>query len=225
MEATEIALEGIKQLIVNHVYKPGDRIMETSLTERLKLSRTPIRDALSRLVSTGFIEKTKGQRGYQIPSLTPQDMKLVFETRSVLEGNAARMAAKNHSQKDVKELEDVNEKEINAFFENEKEKYANFNQAFHFKIAFLSRNPYIYRFIEQLFWRSSLYIFFFAEFYAFDNTLSKCRLEHQRLSHQEHKNIIAAIERNDDEMAETIMREHIITTYKHLLNPSLLRST
>jgi len=224
LEATEIALEGIKKLIMNHEYKPGDRIMETGLAEKLKLSRTPIRDALSRLVSSGFIEKTKGQRGYQIPSLTPLDMKLVFETRSLLEGNAACMAAKNHSPKDLGELKEVNEKEIEAFFRNEKEKYANFNQSFHFRIAFLSQNPYIYRFVEQLFWRASLYIFFFAEFYTFDHILRNCRLEHQRLSHQEHKKIIQAIENNDEERAEKLMREHILTTYNHLLNPSVYMS-
>lgn len=221
MEATEIAFEEITKLIMNHEYKPGDRIMETSLAEKLNLSRTPIRDALSRLASSGFIEKSKGERGYKIPSLTPQDMKLVFETRAFLEGHAARWAAINHSRIDLGSLKQLNEKEIKAFFENEKDKYAHFNQEFHFTIAFSCRNPYIYDFIERLFWRTSLYNFFFAEFYTFDNTLKNCRLEHQRLSHQEHKQIIQAIENNDEEKADQLMREHILTTYKHLLNPAI----
>lgn len=217
--ATRTALEEITKLIMTHEYKPGDRILETTLARRLNMSRTPIRDAISRLVSTGFLEKPEGQKGYQIPSLTPQDMKLVFETRALLEGQAARLAAGKRTEEDLRTLTELNEKEIEAFYKKERESYAVFNQTLHFTLAGMAQNPYLYRYIEQVFWRSLLYIFFFAEFYSYDQDLRTYRREHQRLSHQEHGKLISAIAEGNGGEAERLMREHISKTYQHLLNP------
>ncbi len=219
LDATEIALEKITDLLITHKYKPGDRLLETVLASELNLSRTPIRDALSRLVASGFVEKQKGQKGYQIPLLTPDDMKQVFQTRMFLEGIAVRMAVTACSSDDIQKLRGLNQREIEAFHNNEKEVYANINETFHLFLAKISSNNYVSRFIEQTFWRSRLYNFFFAGFYTLDDQLIQYREEHQRLSYQEHREIIDAIENRDAKEAGKLMEDHIKKTYFHLLNP------
>jgi len=219
LRATEIALETIINLIMNHHYKPGDRLLETGLGEKLNMSRTPIRDALSKLASLGFLEKAKSQKGYLIPLLTPQDMEYVFQTRSLLESYSVIMAIKNSSDKELKKLKDINKKEKQAFYKKDKKKYANFNQLFHFSIAKMAHNPYLYRFIEQVFWRSRLYIFFFAEFYKFDQNLKVYHKEHQKSSYYEHGLILQSMINRNEEKAEKLIKEHVNKTYQHLLNP------
>ncbi len=219
IKATDVALQEIAKLIISHKYKPGDRILETSLAQELNLSRTPIRDALGQLLSAGFLEKPDGQKGYIIPSLSPEDMKFVFQTRSLMEGEAAKMAARQATIKEIEVLLKMNESEMKAFYDNEKEKYANYNETFHLTIAKMTKNPYLYRLIKQVFWRSRLYIFFFAGFYTLDQSLIDFRSEHQRLSHIEHAKLIKAISEHKEAEAEQLMKEHISNTFSHLLNP------
>lgn len=222
-EATEIALDKITELLVDHKYKPGDRLLETVLAEELQLSRTPIREALTKLEASGFIEKPKGQKGYQIPLLTPQDMKHVFQTRKLLEGYATRKATEMCTKKDIAQLREFNEKEIEAFHQNEKEKYANINQMLHLYIAKIPENDYIARFIEHTFWRSRLYNFFFAGFYNLDASLVELRIGRQQFSYEEHQELIKAIESGKVDRAGKLMEEHITKTYFHLLNPQAQR--
>ncbi len=219
LDATEIALVKITDLLVNHTYKPGDRLLETVLASELNLSRTPIRDALSRLVASGFVEKQKGQKGYSIPLLTPEDMKHVFQTRMFLEGHAVRMAAPVCSSKDIAYLRGLNEREIEAFHNKHKEVYASSNEAFHFYLAKIANNNYISRYIEQTFWRSRLYIFFFAGFYTLEEKLVQYSDEHHKTSYSEHREIIDALENRDAEKSGKLMEDHIKKTYFHLLNP------
>src|SRR6056297_3716519 len=223
LEATEIALEKITDLLISHKYKPGDRLLETILANELQLSRTPIRDALSRLVASGFLEKPKGQKGYQIPLLTPEDMKHVFQTRMLLEGHAVRKATEVCTHEDIIKLRELNQKEITAFHSNEKEVYANINHMFHLFIANIPGNDYISRFVEQTFWRSRLYNFFFAGFYNLDDKLIQFRMEHQKFSYQEHLELINAMEEQRVDYAGDLMEEHIKKTYFHLLNPQAQR--
>lgn len=72
---------------------PGMRVVEKSLTEQLGVSRTPVREALSRLASEGFLVATR--HGYRVPDFTMEDIDHLFEVRLLLEPAAARQAAEN----------------------------------------------------------------------------------------------------------------------------------
>jgi DNA-binding GntR family transcriptional regulator len=91
--AEERAHREILRLIVSQRYAPGDRIFENELAEELGLSRTPIRNALRKLLAEGILEN-EGGLGCFIPKLTPSDMENVFQTRILLESRAAAIAAK-----------------------------------------------------------------------------------------------------------------------------------
>ena len=218
LDVTEVALYNIKNLIVTHKYKPGDRLLETVLAKDLNLSRTPIRDALSRLESLGFLEKQKGCKGYSIPILTPEDMKKVFRIRIMLEGYATRMAVRNCTSENVMYLRELNSQEIEAFHGNRKEEYSRVNQFFHFTITDIADDKYVLRFIEQVFWRSELYDFFFAGFYNFDKSVIRDIETHRRISYEEHGHIIDEMEKGNDLEAEKVMQNHIRKAYFHLLN-------
>lgn len=221
LQATELALKNIINLVINHHYKPGDQLLETNLVRKLNMSRTPIRDALGKLAYSGFLLKIIRKKGYFIPSLTPKDMRNIFQIRSLLESYAVVMAIKNISDEELENLRNLNKKEKKEFFKKNKGGYANINQLFHLSIAKMSNNPYLYRCIEQVIWRSSLYSFFFAEFYKnnFDLQNKQKQKGYERLSHLEHKLIIQSIADQDEKLAEKLIKEHIEKTYKYLVNP------
>jgi DNA-binding GntR family transcriptional regulator len=72
---------------------PGDRLVESTLAQQLAVSRSPVREALSRLVADGLLESSGGS-GFQVVMPTAEDMAEIFEMRRLLEPPAARQVAR-----------------------------------------------------------------------------------------------------------------------------------
>lgn len=86
------ALIELRSLILNGTFDAGHRLAETSLADRLGLSRTPLRQAMDRLVDEGLLERIK-TGGCRVARFTLDDIMDAIELRGVLEGMAARLAA------------------------------------------------------------------------------------------------------------------------------------
>ncbi|MFC0270474.1 GntR family transcriptional regulator [Metabacillus herbersteinensis] len=91
---TGATYEKIKSDIISGEYRPGQRLLEKELTETLEVSRTPIRDALVRLQEEGLVI-IKPHRGVFVRKLTRKDIQDHYQTRAVLEGLGAKLAAIN----------------------------------------------------------------------------------------------------------------------------------
>jgi DNA-binding GntR family transcriptional regulator len=213
--AKDIALREIVNLVISHKYKPGDRFFETSLADELNMSRTPVREALTNLISTGFLEKIDKQKGYQIPVLTAEDMEKVFHARVLLEGDTAFRAAKNITDEAIENLRELNEIERIAFYNSNRSDYSDANERIHMMLASLANNAYITRYTKELFWRSNLYSFFFTSFYTFGP--SENMNITARLSYEEHRLIIDALSERDCEKSASLTRMHIENTYRSII--------
>ncbi|WP_305971948.1 MULTISPECIES: GntR family transcriptional regulator [unclassified Mameliella] len=86
------ALIELRSLVLNGVYARGERLAETALSDRLGLSRTPLRQAMDRLVDEGLLERIE-TGGCRVAKFTCADIHDAIELRGVLEGTAARLAA------------------------------------------------------------------------------------------------------------------------------------
>lgn len=73
-------------------FAPGERMYELGLSERLKVSRTPIREALKSLAGEGLLDHVPN-RGYYVRAYSVDDIVQAYEIRAALEGLAARRAA------------------------------------------------------------------------------------------------------------------------------------
>ena len=103
----ERILSTIRAAIVNGEIRPGTRIMEPELAERFGISRTPIREAIRQLESEGLISVIP-RKGAIVASISPQDISNFYELKMILEGHAARLAAKNLTENDLAKMETVN---------------------------------------------------------------------------------------------------------------------
>ena len=208
----EFAYKSIIKLILENHFKPGDFLLETELSDSLKLSRTPVRHALGQLVAEGFLDKKK-KKGCFIPSPSPQDARQVFFAREHIEGLAASQAACHASPADIEFLYRLIEKEKlvdNPGTEEAKLAYVNINERFHLGIARMSLNKYLEQYCRHSFWRSHTYIFFFDRYYSGLNASG------QKTSPRQHIDIARAIESHDEERAGELMRRHVHTTFEQL---------
>lgn len=208
----ESAYESIIKLILESQFKPGDFLLETDLSEKLQLSRTPVRHALAKLVAEGFLDKKK-KKGCFIPSTTPQDAKHVFYARERIEGLTAASAARHALDTDIKHLYQLieKEKEVTLFSEKKRKRaYLKINENFHLGIATISHNKYLEKYCRNIFWRSHAYILFFDSDYNGATSIG------QSLGPKQHIEITKAIENRNEEKAENLMKQHIRTTFEQL---------
>lgn len=128
-------LRTLRQDILSCRLPPGTELREAELAERFSVSKSPVRDALGRLVQEGLVIVMPRQ-GYRVAPISVKDVRDMLEYRAVLEGAAARMAAENASEEQLKGLD-----RFRAF---EKESWADgfigYNRSFHHAVAAMCGN-------------------------------------------------------------------------------------
>ncbi len=208
----EFAYESIIKLILENYFKPGDFLLETELASTLKLSRTPVRQALAQLVAEGFLDKKK-KKGCYISAPNPQDAKHVFYARENIEYLTAASAARYAVDSDIEYLYELIEKEknvINPSTQDGKMAYLKINEAFHMGIARISQNKYLEKYCKHIFWRSHSYILFF------DSDYTGLTSGEQKVGPKQHIEVAKAIENRNEEKAGNLMKQHVQSTFEKL---------
>lgn len=101
--ASERAYRALREEIVRWELAPGTVLAEVELAERLQMSRTPVREALARLVADGLAVAVGG-RGLEVAPMDLDDVRELYEVRQALETQAARLAARRGDQRVFAEL-------------------------------------------------------------------------------------------------------------------------
>src|ERR1019366_613383 len=96
----------LRSAIRNRQLKPGDRLREVELAERLGVSRTPVREALKRLEADGLTEVAP-PRGFVVTELTHRRVMELYAMREILAGVAARFAAEQASPMEIQTLQEL----------------------------------------------------------------------------------------------------------------------
>jgi DNA-binding GntR family transcriptional regulator len=189
-------------MIIEGEYGPNERLIEEQLAERLGVSRTPIRQALTMLEAEGLVEIAPN-RGAMVCSFSVEDVWDIYDLRAVLEGHAARRAASRVGEGELgrlNELADEMEGLVGRFADHEEEirRLVALNQEFHGTIVAASRNRRLGRLL-----RGTVQIpLMFKAFFWYG--------PHERtISNHYHRQILRALEAGDADRAETVMREHV----------------
>ena len=206
-------------LLIAHKLNPGSRILEKDIVEEMKVSRTPVRNAIIKLVADGLLERTSEKRVI-IPVPTGEDVKQIFFIREVLEGEAALLAAMKATDDDIAFLNSFHKKEEEAYLSNDKKKITEANGELHLSIARISENKYLERYIKQVFWRTQIFVFYFDGFYNYQTENAQtCFQPYERSSYKDHSDIIEAIISHDGNSAKKRVKKHIRSTYNLLFMP------
>lgn len=97
------AVDQLRLMISEQVFRPGERMIERDLCERLEVSRTIVREALRQLEAEGLVQ-TIADRGPIAAKLSPKDTLNLYEIRALLEGLAGRKFVANASVKQRRQL-------------------------------------------------------------------------------------------------------------------------
>lgn len=194
--AEQIA-ETLEQLVFSGDYKDGDRLDEIKLAEHFHVSRTPIREALQLLVSSGMAQQIP-RRGVFVRQPGPVELMEMFETMAELEAACGRYAASRITDEGLDQLLSANENCQQAIEKQDHDQYYRENQTFHQVIYRACANG----FLEQMALR-------------LQNRLKPYRKVQLRFrgrldqSMAEHVAIVDALRKGDAEATAQALRDHV----------------
>lgn len=192
---SELAYQKLRQAIQSGELKPGQRVMEVEIAEWLDISRTPVRDALRRLESDGILEM-EPRNGLVVGSISRQATLELYVMREVLEGTAARLCARNASDIELLELQELVKRE--ARLQDDAEALVRHNRQFHEAVHRGAHNRYLEKSLSAV--NDSMWL------------LGKSQMllpERAKEAVAEHAELFAAIERRDADAAEEVARRHV----------------
>lgn len=175
---------------------PGTRLDEQALAKRFEVSRTPVREALRHLASSGLVEIKRNQ-GATVMELTTRSVVEMFQVLAEMEGLAARLCARRMTRADIEALRIENDICSAKAEKDDQTGFILANNAFH-----------------DVIWRCSQNQFLYQEAYKLGKRLSPYRryVTHPRRMQEscnDHSRLLQAIENGDGELADRLMREHV----------------
>ncbi|WP_043839128.1 GntR family transcriptional regulator [Muricoccus aerilatus] len=193
----EVAYEQIRGMILDGRLRPGETISEVQLAERLQVSRTPVREAVKRLVGQGLLEVVT-TRGFRVFRPTAEDVAEVYFLRAAIEGAIARIAAGRRTAADIDAMRDLHVRSREAAGQGDVPALVELNGRFHRILADACGSGRALAALEGL-----------EPLVAAYRRLSLLSPAHQAGSVAEHARLIDLLEAGDGAAAEALMREHI----------------
>lgn len=102
----EKVYDRLKEMIINEELKPGERIIEVEFSEKFKVSRTPLREAIRMLELEGLLEDSGGN-GMEVKKIGISDIQEVYEIRIALEGIILKEIVENKDKNGINQLEEL----------------------------------------------------------------------------------------------------------------------
>lgn len=190
----------LHEAIVRGVLSPNQRLVELELAEQFGIGRAAVRTILDRLVQDGLVER-EAHRGAWVRSIAVEEAIEMYEARAVIEGLAARYAARNAEPAAVAELQQLVNEMAHALAAGDLLAMSAHNARLHAKILQTANHRTATRLLERL---QAQHVHF-----QYRMILVPGRAAH---SMQEHRTIVAAIAAHDSDAAEQAMRHHLTQT-------------
>ncbi len=201
----EVVFESIRGAIISGALRPGERLMEVQMAERLGVSRTPIREAIRKLELEGLVVMVP-RKGAYVADLSIKDITDVLEIRAALEGLAAGLASLRISDEEIEELETAAMKFHKAIENDNFDAMIQHDIEFHEIIFRATRNEKLVQLSSNL--REQVQRF--REIYISKANKSKDLA-------REHYEIADAISKRNIDSAEKLARKHIENAENYIL--------
>jgi len=191
------AYEVIKHEIMTCALAPGEYVNEAGLCARLKLGRTPVHQALHRLMLEGLVE-IMPRKGVIVKPVSINEIMQIIEVRMINETYCARLVAERATDADVAELNEILKRAGDWTRAHDVEQMMLSDEAFHNVLARVAGNLVLSGILRRLHDRSLRFWF-----------ISLRAPGHHQHVQSQHEAILAAIRTHDPARAEAAMRAHI----------------
>ena len=189
----------LRKDIVEGVIASGSKLSETELSTKYEVSRAVIREAINRLASCHLVER-RANIGARVVELSTDGLVQLYQVREALEGMAARLAARNMQDEEINSLQGL----IDSHFNKVKDGESYYQEAgdvdFHYRIVLGSKNAHLISVLIDG-------LYHLVRMYRVQLGMAGPRVTR---AYDEHRNIVQAIANRDEELAEMLMRRHIL---------------
>jgi DNA-binding GntR family transcriptional regulator len=198
------AYEALKAAISSGDLQPRERLYETVLAKRLKMSRTPVREALQRLVNEGLAETRPD--GACVAALSVKDIRSLEQANRALQSLAAELAASEASEEDMAKLEELMARMESCAGVEDTAGWITADQAIHRHLFQMSGNRWLVRLLMQM-----------------EALISRVRHVGVRSPKRmkdatgEHRRFVSAITSRNPEAARRAMHDHLLLVEQNLV--------
>ncbi len=201
----DVVFNTLRQAILIGELKPGERLMEIHLADRLGVSRTPIREAIRKLEREGLVT-VKPRRGAEVAQITEKSMNDVLEVRRALDALCAELACERITAEGLEALKDACDSFEQSVQTGDNKKIAQADVALHDIIVQATGNQRLIQLVNNL----------SEQMYRYRFEYIKDSSQHQRLV-EEHRVIYQSLVRKDRETAAEAARIHIDNQKKAII--------
>jgi DNA-binding GntR family transcriptional regulator len=187
--------EALRDMAISYQLKPGERLSEIELAERLGVSRTPVREALARLVNDGFL--LPATRGFVRRPLDVQETLDLYEARVAVESACLSLAILRATDEDIAQARTYLAASQKAPPDAPVEQLVELDEGFHLRIADMARNQELRRMLGVLNERIR-----FIRWIDMENV-------GRNATQKEHQQILKALAARDETAAQRVLKEHI----------------
>jgi DNA-binding GntR family transcriptional regulator len=196
----------LRNRILRGDYPPDSPLLEESLSAEFGVSRTPVRGALARLLSEGFLVQGEEDRTLRVPAISRKELQDTFEARRTLEAAVLELACRKATPEQIARLEHLVWDEREAFRIRERPLIAAVDRFFHNYLAEMADNGLYRNFVEHINFRVSLFL-------ALSDTLGEVIGE----ALEEHERILEAVRSRSPERGREAMLNHLSRVEERIL--------
>jgi DNA-binding GntR family transcriptional regulator len=205
---TEKAYQLLVQKLTRLQLVPGAPLVEKNLSTDLGIGRTPIREALHRLVAEGLVTHHTN-RGMFAAEISATNIQQIYEFRLVIDGYAARLSAVRANEQDVEDLRAIQTRLVQATEDDDIDAYVAYDRRFYEVLARVARNAYLAETMLKIF---NLHL---RLWFLLSNRLGTWH-EIARAHEEMTKGIVEAIALRDPDRAELAVKIYISRRHQDL---------
>ena len=198
------AYKEIKFRIITCRYRPGDVLSEAEIADSLKIGRTPVHEAVQRLVMDGLLNVLP-RKGIMVRPITIDEAIEIVDVRLVTECFCARLAAERADQADLEQLDEILKSSERVMARRDVEQLMLLDRDFHDTLARAAGNAVLADVLRNLHEHSLRFWF-----------ISLRDPEHQKKILAQHRAIVDALKSRNVEAADAAMREHILAFQRNV---------
>lgn len=193
--------EELRKQILTLQYKPGAQLDEVSLAAHFGVSRSPVRDALARLISEGLVTILPNRTTLVTPFEIEEFPKYITAL-DLIQRAVTRLAALHRTDQDLQRIGQANDAYVRALGGGNFQEMSELNKAFHLEIARAGHNPYFTGYYEKLLGEGQRLLHLHFDFIVSSTELAN--------PEQDHDEIIEAIRAGNAEAAEQASHRHTL---------------
>lgn len=200
----DVAYTELRQAILSGRLSPGTRLSVPALAQQLQVSRSPVRDAVQRLVQEGLAHE-EPRRGAAVSTITAADLADIYQVREVLEALASKLAARSLAGKQLALLQGIFRAHQRAVAAERWDEHIELDMRFHREVRIAAGNPHLLSALDEIQTQVRLAM------------LTTTVTAGPRQALRDHADILHALARGDGEAASSAAGRHVARLRDNLM--------